>query len=409
MKRTLDILLFTLCIAFCEWTPPIKLESTSFSLVSNLYLDSDQATAVITRGNLANESTLEFGVRAIPNSHSPKHFVLLESKRASGKTKGDGKRLFVAEFAPRVKAEDPCNMEQPSGCFDVFFRESVDSGQTWSDPIRIPRPDMNDAAIRLFPTIVYIKETGRLYLFYRYSLADESNKAIGYVTRPAGSTVFSQERLIFQGRQIMLGIGAGYTFHNGRTTLHLAWREALTALMYTSSSDGITWKAPTKEATMSIEMEYLAFTPVLTQHDHLFLSYIGEDWMGYLLHSKDQGENWSKPIKVMDKSTQQLMASYCEDKVFVAGIRENNFYLSSFDTKTQKVIFEGKIFETLGKVGDPMISCIKIKEGQYKIAVATTTDDPMKPKQAYYSDNEIELTYYVQYFNAQRFIDVEMC
>eukprot|EP01022_Parablepharisma_sp_SALTPOND_P023545 TRINITY_DN5009_c0_g1_i1.p1 TRINITY_DN5009_c0_g1~~TRINITY_DN5009_c0_g1_i1.p1 ORF type:complete len:430 (-),score=2.95 TRINITY_DN5009_c0_g1_i1:51-1247(-) len=398
MIRAFHILVFMLCIASCNWSPPIKLETTPFSFVSSIYLHTSQATVVISRGDLSNESSIEFGTRAISNNHSPKPFVLLDSNQVFGKVIGDGKRLFLAEFAPRVKPGDPCTMEQPNGCLDVLFRESLDNGQTWSVPIRVPRPNMNDAAIRLFPNIVHIKETGRLYIFYKYSLADESKIAIGYVTRPPGSTVFSQERLIFQDREIVPGIGAGYTFENGKFMLHLAWREGLTALMYTSSNNGITWKPPTKKATLSPNTQYLDYISLLAQQHRLFLAYIGQYWTGYILHSEDQGNTWSEPIKVMDPMTDQLTAAYCEDRVFIAGIRKQNFYLSSFNAKTQEVRNEGKAFEELAKVDNPMISCIKIKDGKYKIAVAATTEDSMKSEQAYYSETEISTSTYQAFY-----------
>lgn len=70
-------------------------------------------------------------------------------------------------------------------CYDIYFAENVDGGESWSTPVVISRKNTLDQIDRSSPQLLMTK-TGRLWIFYR--LQEFYNAP--YAVRPPKSTVF---------------------------------------------------------------------------------------------------------------------------------------------------------------------------------------------------------------------------
>lgn len=146
---------------------------------------------------------------------------------------GDGKRLFLAygHFKPEV----------------VKFMESSDGGKSWSDPVSIVAESKDE--YRTFTDMLYIE--GNLFVFFIHML-DESHSEVAtikMVSRAAGSSVFSPERLIAKNAAWSReGLAASYERQGKKTCLHVAYNvgpDNKRLIWYTRSVDsGASWSNP---------------------------------------------------------------------------------------------------------------------------------------------------------------------
>lgn len=77
-----------------------------------------------------------------------------------------------------------------NGNWNIYFTESEDSGKTWKPIIKII-----DNVFVTSLSLNYLSDTGRLFLFY----TKENPDSACYITRSPGSTVWSNEKLLFSG------------------------------------------------------------------------------------------------------------------------------------------------------------------------------------------------------------------
>ncbi len=88
-------------------------------------------------------------------------------------------------------------------CFEEpHFTESHDGGRTWSKPVPIVRPVMNDTCLRSGESLIYENRTGRVYHFYAMCCGDTMKyeywySGIGYVFKEPNSTDYSNETMVF--------------------------------------------------------------------------------------------------------------------------------------------------------------------------------------------------------------------
>jgi len=155
----------------------------------------------------------------------------------------NGKDLIVVYS--RSREDGQCGLYDTSGCLDVFYSASGDDGKSWETPRRIYRENMNDRVNRVDPILMYLKETGRVFIFYTHYVDREDDTwYLKFVTKPKGSTIFSNEAIIMHfphgGDAIPV-----YTFNNNKATVHIVYsaliRNEYTHFYYTYSDNLIDW------------------------------------------------------------------------------------------------------------------------------------------------------------------------
>ncbi len=202
--------------------------------------------------------------------------VFVDQNPFNAVLRGAGESLFLS-----------LNTVAPGKNLSVNFTSSDDGGWTWTPPVRILPP-----GLKLLVDMLYVRETGRFFVIFKSHPGCE----LRMVSRPAGSTVFSAERLI-QGTGDVdcgsLGAKAGYSFVGGRLWLHLAYIDGTTLrVMYTRSTDsGITWLPPREIAGSVYDI-----LDLVTTGKSIFLSYIANDTMvAHMICSSDSGQKFSSP------------------------------------------------------------------------------------------------------------------
>jgi len=167
---------------------------------------------------------------------------------------GNGKNLYITAFGPRNSFEGYCSEQYGTdGCYDIYFTESADNGKTWTKWRQLDHGNQTDIYRRLGETTFIVKETGRMFVFYSVGSYEERN-AIGFVTKPKDSSLFSRESIIATRgpHYVAAGIGASYTYDKGTLVLHVCWEELwgkswaeYDNIYYSQSRDmGIHWSEP---------------------------------------------------------------------------------------------------------------------------------------------------------------------
>lgn len=166
----------------------------------------------------------------------------------------------------------------------------------FSDPVSVVSSDESQ---RGFPTVLYCQETGRLWVFY-YKFGRSGLPSLCYVTRPANSTVFSNEKTVLSQVYPTSHIFVNYTMESANAaTLHLFWTmrnetDQSSDLIYMRSEDnGIRWSfAYIADIIAEERFEPIA---IYTSKKYLIVSNIdniGTDANVRLTISTDKGKTW---------------------------------------------------------------------------------------------------------------------
>lgn len=364
----LAVLLLLASPCSCGWDEPISLEGehTMCELGKSAYRDPSTGTLHLICDEVYSDDEVAYlgTLRVYPNKtcdymrYLYKDFWLSWTAVPGIDGAGDGKHLFVQVSRSRISHKLPgdyaCSEQDTSDCHDVYFQESNNSGESWSPPAQIiSRSNMSDAYLRGAYAPLYIKETGRLYLFYTLlKHRGVGTDAIGYITRPADSKVFSPERLVITGRtEYISPVGAVYTYKDRRAMIHLVWVDYNEDLMYSSSVDTYVWKTPVVlcKASKGLYIPVISNTSI---SNNIFVFYINSSTVEMLI-SKDEGTTWSAPIEVAKAGAYHFIGTaYCGNQgnefVFVvATFGWGNFAM--YDVKRNKLTkleapFRGKAF-----------------------------------------------------------------
>jgi len=130
---------------------------------------------------------------------------------------------------------------------DVYFVESSDEGATWSEPVPMPRENLQDPVNRFPPSIMTNEANTRVCVaYFRAPFADELGD-IAMSCRPPDSKIFSPEITVAKNQLLLSRVRVGATAHNRRVTMHMVYIakvEGLTKLYYAASEDnGLHWSA----------------------------------------------------------------------------------------------------------------------------------------------------------------------
>lgn len=153
----------------------------------------------------------------------------------------DGKTLYLVFHGSRKrgKASLRCQ-DNPDGCEEVYFAESIDSGDHWTTPIATPRKDMNDRKMRRHANLLIGKEK-RLWIFYATEFHIDAPCA--YIMRTPGSSIFSLEV------DLPINVTRTSVVYNeyqgsGIISLYYQNSERDKNYRYYTSNNGISWKGP---------------------------------------------------------------------------------------------------------------------------------------------------------------------
>ncbi len=267
--------------ATTKWTAPTLLEDFGENFADLFTVYRDPATSV-SHVIVGMWHLTHYLYLAVTDEGVVLHKVSFREespKAAIIKGAGDGKHLFLAFVC--------CNRDR------FNFTESADGGKTWSKPVGILAPEEKSVS---FQDMVYVPETGRIYLFFIKYFAKE----IWMMSRAPGSIIFSGATLVGKDAYPYLFMArASYTRVQSRTYLHVAYIQASgSAMIYTrSENSGVTWSVP-KEIAQSESVRYV--TGVLSDSQFgpwVYVTYVRhDDNMGRMIYSSDHGAKFSAPI-----------------------------------------------------------------------------------------------------------------
>lgn len=166
--------------------------------------------------------------------------LMLEKKNEISKARiiglGNGDNFYILIMAFR-----PC---EDYSCYDQYFTETDDGGETWSPIIRVPRDNMNDTCHRYGDSILV--ESNRIFIFYHVDCPPELAQ-IYYVERKNGSNSFEKERSIYKSKeynQVRPSITAEFSVADKKKIIHLFWgnfAEKWPVMAMHSEDNGNTW------------------------------------------------------------------------------------------------------------------------------------------------------------------------
>ncbi len=203
--------------ALSRWDVQTKIYSTDNS-ISDQHMWLDESTGyhhIVFSERVGKVAKAMYLVHYLNNTVLTKEFLPgYQHYTAHITGAGDGKHVFIVFSASRT----PTNTKLA----DVFFAESANGGVSWSEPVRLPRPNMDDSDERKFPKLVFVRETGRLFVFF----CRQNNgkyRGVYYVGRAKDSTVFSSETAIDTRFQLITDLSATYTYSSGMATVFVHW------------------------------------------------------------------------------------------------------------------------------------------------------------------------------------------
>ena len=250
MKR-LSVALAWLCLlalGSCGWSNPALLRKqypvTSPSICTDSKTKKAYAFYGLTKRGTKVESFVCF--REIAASDELRAEVCALQDRmvedVSAACDINGKNLYVAYSARREAGATECD-GNVTGCSDVFFIESVDSGKTWTKAVAVPRGNMTDAAHRTDPKLLFVTERSRLFIAYTRHEPAENHYFLATVTRPKGSSIFANEiQLTAQWSRPLMNKTFAYNIAGDLVTIQIILEPTEYCFQRRYSSDnGKTW------------------------------------------------------------------------------------------------------------------------------------------------------------------------
>jgi len=356
MTKNILILCLIISISFikAEWDKPICL-CCDINTCQGLANYIDKSTFDIHSVTIReSEKAFYIGTQTIHENIKNNVFSIISKVDLLGISKGnhlfgadDGKHLFVTYSNPRNKPNSQCENENTDGCTEIFISESEDNGAKWSSPTKISRKNMNDPYNRVAFATIYVKETGRIYIFYKKEGIDSS--AIAYITRPANSQLFSEEIIVktFDMNQL-LWFDAAYTFNKITFALHLTWKAIEKTgdvkVFYSRSVDSVVWTDPMVLDNSDHEKTY-AFLHSKKGTENLSIIYTPWHNSYSVKHSADSGITWSSRLKLLENYI-LTKGTYCAGKYFyLAETNTHKNLLYIYDENTYEVTIEEPPFE----------------------------------------------------------------
>ncbi len=283
------LVLLSANLAGCNWLRPIQVDTTSLDSYPTVYLDPVSGKKFVFYPHNSTSDGVAHSYLCYKifdrqdhalKSQCADQTLFIRDVSVSGPE--DGKTLFVAFSANRTIKGVQCNVNDTTGCIDVYFMESADAGETWSSPKPVQRRDRNDARSRVNPRLLYIRESKRLYIFYVRPMEDDN--AIYQVTRSSGSIVFSSESMAYSNKYPIERLQVAYTTVWSKTYIHLVFMFPYLLTWVYSDNGGVSWKLGDvlnyvkNEAPYAMTASWGRDTLFVASVDHNFMSFITIDF-----------------------------------------------------------------------------------------------------------------------------------
>ena len=204
--------------------------------------------------------------------------------------------LIFTYHGSRVRSVRRCDFNNFNGCTDIFYTESTNGGKNWIDPIRLPKPVMNDTINRYSPSIVYEKDTGRVYIAY----ASSGNNIFSISIREPNKSTFEYPIDVPVSMSIAkLKLLQTHDKQTSKKYLHLFFtQKSDKSLYYTRSSDGgKTWNTAVKilgEITVNRQFEIIG--GIEAAELTIYIQYYKSPDIR-LMFSKNNGISWESSFK----------------------------------------------------------------------------------------------------------------
>jgi len=299
------ILLFISCAACINWKAPVsiaKISGVSKAFGPSIFFDhNSRITHVVYAANLpkyymhyaiSEEGTILYSTQFNSNVFSQNIII-----RGSN----DGKYLCLALW------------NSNSFWNNIEFYESLDKGKTWSKPIKI-----DDSHNNLnFQDLLYIQETGRIYIFFHQFSPSPSK--LNVVSRPPGSEIFSSPVAVSTTDPSTNNFmaKATYTNNNGKSVLHVFYLTIQNKIAYTQSADnGATWSVIRIISTENVyHISGAVADPRISKH--VVVSYIPyASTPAGIIVSADGGQTFGSGIPVSKANAQYFYFATHGLKIF---------------------------------------------------------------------------------------------
>ena len=207
----------------------------------------------------------------------------------------NGKNIYVAFNAHRVtRGSAKCDEDNLPSCQEIYILETKDGGNTWTKPMPIKRANMNDVVNRWSPSIIVHPDTKRIWITYINKNYIGLRFTIGYVTRPRGSSLYSNEALLDNREGAIVFTTVAISNFNSVQMVHIIWtaetNNILRIYQRITKTNGIKWSAPQyisdghiNDAYSDIEIGgfsiYVPYTPIENNYMCIKMSNnAGRDW-----------------------------------------------------------------------------------------------------------------------------------
>eukprot|EP01022_Parablepharisma_sp_SALTPOND_P034413 TRINITY_DN91699_c0_g1_i1.p1 TRINITY_DN91699_c0_g1~~TRINITY_DN91699_c0_g1_i1.p1 ORF type:complete len:468 (+),score=-15.64 TRINITY_DN91699_c0_g1_i1:156-1406(+) len=326
------LLLIFIGVGFSSWSPLATLSSSTTRVDAiDLYTDPKSGLShfIFCRGINNQLTYIQFdyflNVVLEKNITTPVVMQFAFSSKILGK--GDGKSLLLCVNGAALHSSA-----------DIYCSESTDSGTTWGKFWTIPR-DSQDKLSRSYPSILYIPETGRFFIFYYL----RENK-LAFVTRAAGSSVFTNERVIYndpQFTQLTENLASSYSYVDRLMIVHLFWinvdsaKQRYTYYMNTSNN-GVTWSGPIQLNDETPEKtESLGAVGVPSVSDKVVLTYkkTGYDSPLKMQYYTAKIKNWSEPLAFTESEQDIYQWEYKTNSMAICGNTAHPYLIALSQTE----------------------------------------------------------------------------
>jgi len=271
----------------------------------------------------------------------------------------DGKHIYAVFSSGRYnEANNFCSSSGTAGCHEVYFSESSSNGLTWSPSVKIERNDMRDMTLRDSISLIHIKKTNRLFIFFEYDNVKDRIGAVGFTTRPSESSYFTPEKLIFSAyKSKIYAVHAGYSYDKiqGTTLLHVSWSQTDVEkydyphqIYYASSNnDGISWSAPLNLGIKYAKFNYFTQFQATPELRIIYLTYQTPDYNTCLKASYDDGKTWKSLI--IFPQEKNLASTICGNLMLTLSYsyQEKELRLITYNGLTKTLKFEESLNITL--------------------------------------------------------------
>lgn len=318
VMKAISILLALSVQVFGRWENPIKV-LPSYEGKLSIFTDNLSGISHIVYCSTASRNLSYMRVypnstvsslRAFPWSHPCSQFLTLKGF-------DDRRSLYLVYQAQREATgnAEPCSANARN-CQDVYFAESRDGGDVWTEAVAVPRESMSDGVGREEPQVLLMNNS-RIWIFYKRGGSGKGN--FSYVVRAPGSSVFTREELlpIHVSR-----VSLAYNSFQGRSILSIfhGLSNDSRQFRYHTENNGISWQG-SEDVTSICNDDSFFISPFNSMSTplHLFAVCKDGDYVDYLQVSSDAGRTWKRHEMPQHTCTEKIVAAgNGKDKGYVA-------------------------------------------------------------------------------------------